>query len=290
MVSRGATPLKTGRHWRLVDRLLAGYGITVAVIGGSRIGQAGMVWIILAHALLPLLAWLSTYAGDEGVGGSLRGLYPVCILLGLYASLDVLNGAGTATVHDAVIQRLESGIFGGQPSRDWWQHSPSSLWSTIFHAVYLSYYIVVPTPLIFLALRKRWAEMTRYLDGIIAVFLVCYLCYILWPVAGPYYEFVRPTGDFVDNLPARLVYEGLARGSSFGAAFPSSHVAATLAAAIGGWHVSRRLGAVLMVPALLLTVGVVYCQMHYAVDSLAGVVVGVTLPLLVHQLQDRASA
>jgi membrane-associated phospholipid phosphatase len=47
-------------------------------------------------------------------------------------------------------------------------------------------------------------------------------------------------------------------------------VAATLAAA----RASRRLGLVLLVPTFLLTVGVVYCQMHYGVDVLAGLAVG----------------
>jgi membrane-associated phospholipid phosphatase len=37
---------------------------------------------------------------------------------------------------------------------------------------------------------------------------------------------------------------------------------------------SRRLGLVLLIPTGLLTIGVVYCQMHYGVDALAGLAVG----------------
>jgi hypothetical protein len=37
---------------------------------------------------------------------------------------------------------------------------------------------------------------------------------------------------------------------------------------------SRTLGLVLLVPTALLTVGVVYCQMHYGVDALAGLAIG----------------
>jgi membrane-associated phospholipid phosphatase len=159
----------------------------------------------------------------------------------------------------------------------------------VFHTVYLAYYLIIPTPLVVLAFTRRWTEMTRYLDGIIALFLFCYVWYILWPVAGPYYEFARPTGAFVANLPAELVYDGLARGSSFGAAFPSSHVAATLAAAVGGWFVDRTLGVVLMVPAVLLAIGVVYCQMHYAVDSITGVIIGLVIPFAVHRAQASAT-
>jgi membrane-associated phospholipid phosphatase len=52
-------------------------------------------------------------------------------------------------------------------------------------------------------------------------------------------------------------------------------VAATIAATSGAWRGDRRLGAVMLLPAALLTVSVVYCQMHYAVDAVAGVAVGV---------------
>lgn len=285
MVPGGGITLTRAHPWRLVDRLLAGYGLLVVLIALTRLDQRGMGWVILAHALLPLLAWLATRARHNGVGGVLRGSYPVLILLGLYGSLDLLNGFGAVPVHDAAIQRLEAALFGMQPARDWWRNATSPAWSRVMHSVYLSYYLVVPTPLVVLAFRRQWHQMTRYLDGIIALFLFCYLCYILWPVAGPYYEFARPTGVFIANLPAELVYDGLARGSSFGAAFPSSHVAATLAAAIGGWHIDRLLGMLLMVPAVLLAIGVVYCQMHYAVDSIAGVIIGITIPLAVHRAQ-----
>jgi membrane-associated phospholipid phosphatase len=57
-------------------------------------------------------------------------------------------------------------------------------------------------------------------------------------------------------------------------------VAAALAAASG----SRRLGLLLVVPTILLGVGVVYCQMHYAVDALSGLMVGVVIALAVGKL------
>ncbi|MEP6688277.1 MAG: phosphatase PAP2 family protein, partial [Gemmatimonadales bacterium] len=82
----------------------------------------------------------------------------------------------------------------------------------------------------------------------------------------------------------RLVYRTLAQGSSYGAAFPSSHVAATVTAALAAGIGSRRLGLLLLVPTLLLTVGVVYCQMHYGVDALSGLVVGVVVALVVGKL------
>jgi len=72
----------------------------------------------------------------------------------------------------------------------------------------------------------------------------------------------------------------LSSGGSYGAAFPSSHVAATTAAVIGAWLGSRRLGYILALPALLLAIGTVYCHMHYLIDAVLGLTTGIVIPLL----------
>ena len=102
--------------------------------------------------------------------------------------------------------------------------------------------------------------------------------------------FPRPTGVMVDNAMARLVYGTLANGGSYGAAFPSSHVAATTSAVIAAWLGDRRVGMVLVVPALLLAVGTVYCHMHYAIDAGTGLLVGIALPLLLLKIDHGRTA
>jgi membrane-associated phospholipid phosphatase len=259
--------------------MIALYGVFVAGIALTRLDRAGAVLVAIGHLLLPLLAVLGSRTSDTPAGRFLRAYYPVILLTALYSSLDVLNRFGMAVVWDGPLLQLEEMLFGGQPARDWWRASPSAFWSTILHATYFSYYVIVPLPLLVFAALRRPEASERYLSGVIATFLVCYVIYLLFPVAGPYYEFARPTGEFVANAPARLVYATLDRGSAYGAAFPSSHVAATVAATVGAWRGSRRLGMILAVPTALLAVGVVYCQMHYVVDSVAGIAVGLVVPL-----------
>lgn len=285
MVSRRGAALSEVARWRLVDRLVAGYGLVIAIVALTRLDQRGVGWVLAAHLALPLVAWLAARARPHGLGRVLHAAYPVLLLPALYASIDMLNGFGAAASHDAPLLALEQAVFGMQPARDWWRASPSAFWSTVMHAVYFSYYIIVPLPVIVFLATRRHDAIAPYLDGVIAVFLLCYLIYVFFPVAGPYYEFARPTGAFVANAPARLVYNALASGSAYGAAFPSSHVAATMAATIGAWRAIPRLGHWLLVPTALLAVGVVYCQMHYVVDSLAGVLLGAAVPLAVARWQ-----
>ena len=246
----------------------------IAVVAVTRIPQPGMMGILVAHLAIPVLAWLVVHAPPSRTGRILRAAYPIVLVVGLYTAIDVLNGFGAASTRDHLVQRFDQALFGMQPSRDWWRAAPSAFWSTVMHLAYLSFYVVVPGPLVYFLRRRENELLERYLDGVFITFLACYLIFALVPVSGPYYQFPRPTGAFVANLPARLVYALLRSGSAYGAAFPSSHVAAMVAATIGGWRGSRRLGMALAIPTALLTVGVVYCQMHYVADSVAGLLLG----------------
>ena len=263
---------------RPVDLLLLGYLSIVSVVAAVRAPtQPGCWWLLLAHGLFVVLLVLFARPGLGPLGRALREIYPLLLLVGLYAELDVLNGPGSRPVYDAVVQQWEMALFGTQVAMTWWQSAPSRFWSALLHAAYFSYYFIILTPALYFAVRRDLVAVRHFVLVVMTVFVLCYLAFIFFPVAGPYYFFPRPAEWFTDNLPARVVYSTLAAGSSYGAAFPSSHVAASVAATLAAYRGSRALGLTLALPTLLLTVGVVYCQMHYAVDALAGLMVGVAV-------------
>jgi hypothetical protein len=265
---------------RPVDLLLLGYLSVVSVVAAGRLDRVpDCWWLLLAHTLFVVLLVLLTRPNLGTFGRAVREVYPLLLLLGLYSELDVLNGSGAVAVHDALVQRWEVATFGAQVSAEWWQRMPSRFWSAVLHAAYFSYYIILVTPAFYFALRRDLAALRHFILVVMTTFVVCYLVFIFFPVAGPYYEFPRPAHWFTDNVFARLVYHTLSTGSSYGAAFPSSHVAATVAAAISSVYGSRRLGLALVIPTALLTIGVVYCQMHYGVDALAGLATGAVVAL-----------
>ncbi|MDX2120986.1 MAG: phosphatase PAP2 family protein [Gemmatimonadota bacterium] len=266
---------------RPAERLVLAYVVVTTILALLRWPRVpATAWVLGAHALILLLLWLLRRADPGSPGQAVRVVAPLLLLGAFYPAIDILNNFGAVAVHDAAIQHWELRLFGGEVSRTWWQAAPSRFWSTALHAVYFAYYpIVLGPPILFLA-RGRRAAAERSVLWLMATFLSCYLVFLLYPVAGPYYEYPRPDAAFLDNWAARLVYATLSKGSAYGAAFPSSHVAATLVAAAAAWFGSRKLGAVLAGPALLLTIGVVYCQMHYAVDAVAGVLVAGVVVLL----------
>lgn len=273
---------------RPVERVLLAYSALVSVVVAIRApGLAGWEWLLVAHGLLFGLFGIFLLERPGRSVSLLREVAPLLLLFGLYAELDVLNG-GDPVVHDALVQQWEAAIFGGQPSRDWWRAAPSPFWSFVLHGAYLAYYAILAFPPVWLAVSGNTRGLRQFLLMVMTSFVVCYVFFIFMPVAGPYYVFPRPEGAFVDNLMARLVYGALEEGSSYGAAFPSSHVAATVAALFASWRADRTLGGMLVIPTALLIVSVVYCQMHYAIDALSGLAIGALVALTVGRFEPRA--
>ncbi len=257
-----------------VDRLLLGYLALTALVAVSRVADrpdAG--WVILINLLITALIFLLAQPHPGRLGRILRDWYPLLVLPALYGSLDLLNGLGEVRVYDDQVLLLERALFGGEPARAWWQRYPSRFWSTLLHGAYWSYYLILAAPVAWFWAHRRRPALDRTILWLTATFAGCYLWFLFVPVAGPYYTYPRPSADFLDNPMARLVYGTLATGSSYGAAFPSSHVAAALVALAAAYRGSRLAGHLLLVPVLLLVVSVVYCQMHYAVDAVAGILV-----------------
>lgn len=255
------------------EQLLLAYLLLTTIVGLVRYPtQHAIGWVFLANALMAVVIVGGALAPGNPPERPLRAILPILLLMAFYPALDILNRFGAVNVHDSLVRGWEHALFGGDISRTWWQAMPSRFWSTVLHAAYFSYYPLLLGPPIYFLLRGDPVATERTVRWELSVFLLSYVIFLFFPVAGPYYEFPRPAAWFLDNPAARLVYSALDRGSAYGAAFPSSHVAGTLVALAAAYRGARWLGHVMLVPSILLTIGVVYCQMHYAVDALAGII------------------
>jgi membrane-associated phospholipid phosphatase len=267
------------------DKLLAGYlGFVTIVLLARGPAAGGAAWLLVAHLLfvVALLAFRRLPRNGAGVGHAIHVLYPLAFIGALYAEIGIINqqvGLTTILRHDAVVQRWEQLLFGQQVSYTWIRQAPSVFWSGLLHFAYLFYYAIVLVPVPVLAARGDWNGARRVLFTMMLAYVACDVVFVAYPVAGPNFAFPHPTGAVREVWSARLVYRALGSGSSVGSAFPSSHVAATVAAVLAVWRAWRPLGALLVVPAVLLTVAVVYCQMHYGVDALTGILVGLAAAL-----------
>lgn len=270
---------------RPVDRLVVTYlaFITILILLRWEFTFENLL-LLFMHALVGVLIFLFTKIGEtDKVGRVLHLIYPLILLPTLYTELGVLTmqrDLGSTFERDAVVQGWDAMLFGGQVSYDWIRNAPSVFWSGVLHLAYVLYYPIVLAGPLLLLIRKRPRQAEHVVFTTILAFVVCYVVFALYPVAGPNYAFEHPTGPVRDVWSARLVYGLLGTGSSFGTAFPSSHVAATVAANIALWREWRALALAVLVPTILLIIGTVYCQMHYGIDAAVGLCIGVAVGML----------
>ena len=231
-------------------------------------------WLALAHVLLVGLALLAPRARTAGpVGRFLGDWYPMLLLGALYAEIGVLT-LDAGFQNDLAIQRLEEWVFRSQVSYRWIREMPVPWLSAVLHSCYLAYYAILYAAPLGLWLSGRRDAARHAILGVMVTFYLCYVVFLFFPVAGPRYAFSLAHNPATDVEPARLARWLLDRGDSWGAAFPSSHVAASVVATGVALRYWRPLGLALVLPTAGLVLAVVYGQFHYAVDALSGLIVG----------------
>jgi len=246
---------------------------TAAVLAFSGQDHASWDLLLTAHALLVTLVLLAPLARQSGsLGRFLGDWYPMLLLGALYAEVGVLN-VDLGYQHDQVIQRLELWVFGSQLSYRWIREMPNPALSWLLHGCYLAYYAILYASPLGLWFSGRRDAARRTIFAVMVTFYICYVVFLFFPVAGPRYAF-----DLADNAattvwPARVTQWLLDLGDSWGAAFPSSHVAAAVVAALCALRYWRPLGLLLTPLTVGLVLSVVYGQFHYAVDAVAGLIV-----------------
>lgn len=271
----------------LAAAYLAATGI-LAALSGTTTGFLLAALHVAALGLIHLLGRVPV--PRQPFGAFLRLAWPVAVTPLLYMELATLNQLLFPGYFDAAVKSWEIALFGSQLSvvaSGWYD----ALWfSELLHFGYVSYYLVVPV-----ALLAGWKVAGR--DGLERVafttalgFFLCYLCFAVFPVAGPRYEFVKITGPQTDGFFFSLVHTILESGSSKGTAFPSSHVAATCSAWLAAGLLDRRVLWGLSPFAASLTLGTVYGRFHYGIDAAAGLLVAFVAVAWAPGLMKRLSA
>jgi membrane-associated phospholipid phosphatase len=251
------------------------------LIGHSRVPAFGLALHCAVLAAIAAATWLRI------VPRWLRAWAPLIALLFLYTEMPMLiRATGHGTLRDAEVMRWELALFGGQPALMWAAHWRSRVGSEVLHAAYLSYYAIIFSVPIGLYVARRNAEFAEGVFVLMLTFVACFVCYIVFPVAGPRYLWTSPAG--ADPGPIRAVAVWLLEArSSRGTAFPSSHVAVAVTQSILGLRYFERRGAIIAALAVGLALGAVYGGFHYAIDVVAGVIVGGVITLAGLRLAQR---
>jgi membrane-associated phospholipid phosphatase len=202
---------------------------------------------------------------------------------------------------DHVFAQYEQTLFGFQPALVFAHNFPSPVISEALSFGYWFYYFLIAIVSVYYFFA-RGKEFERCVTVIIASFFGFYLIFDFLPVAGPtfYYHAVGldniangvfpnvgyyfashreclPTPGYTDGVFYQLVEAAKAAGERPTAAFPSSHVGAAVVCLLLAVRTRKAwLITLFSIVFILLSLATVYIQAHYAIDAMAGLIVGVT--------------
>jgi membrane-associated phospholipid phosphatase len=243
-------------------------GVVLLLLGRARVPGAALAVHVSVLVAIAAATWLPV------VPSWLRRWAPLMSLLFLYTELPLLiRAAGHDTFFDPTVIRWESSLFGGQPALQWAASWNSAPLSELLHAGYISYYAIIFAVPVVLTVQQRRHEFSEAVFVLLLTFTVCFVAFVVFPVAGPRYLWA-PSADVADGPVRRLTLWVLESRSSRGTAFPSSHVAVATTQSILAIAYFGRRGITIGVLSALLAMGAVYGGFHYAIDVIAGAVVG----------------
>ncbi len=213
---------------------------------------------------------------------------------------------------DPIFARAEQSVFGLQPSLVFAQKFPHPVISEILDMGYVSYYPIIAA-VIFYYFFKRYKEFERTGFIIIASFFAFYVIFDLVPVTGPMYYFYAvgldnirqgifpEVGDyFLSHIhPAEVpgykdgfFYQFIMAAHQAErptAAFPSSHVGISVVVVLLAWRSRcKSLFVITLSLTVLIFFATVYIQAHYAIDAIAGLLVGTAFYFLWSWVGDKA--
>jgi membrane-associated phospholipid phosphatase len=253
--------------------------LVVAIASILLLSPSGEAPMVISYLIAAVFVFLLSRMNQAltALVRSARILFPLALFSPLYTGTGLISSALPHWTFSVWLERIEAGLFRGQPSMYLAQLFPSLALSETLHAAYVSYYFLVAALPLVLVIRRKERFAAQVVFTLCLCFSLCCLCYIWLPVASPFFIYPPFGPPLSDGFFYQLAHGISNRGGVRGGAFPSSHAALTMVNLLLAWRLERRLFWVTLVPSGLLLGATVYCRYHYALDTIAGAALAVAV-------------
>jgi len=210
-----------------------------------------------------------------------RNWYPFVYFSYLHWESGMLRHLFHSHSFDPLVRSWDLAIFGNYLHNILYQFQP--LWFAEFvHFTYFYYYILLLLPG-FLFFRHDMQRFKNYVFDITLLYLIQYTIFYVFPVIGP---IALHSARFPDGVLFIPLMKFLYRvGDSPGGAMPSSHVSVAVLAWTWLYRYRKSYALALSLFTVSLIFSTVYLSYHYAVDAIAGFLLGVIFVIIMGLLR-----
>lgn len=263
-----------------VVTVYANYELAVDGVSSRRI-EGGLTRLGAVLVLAVVVGWIHRYLHrtpsqtlTRRLAEFFRMALPFVMCIAVYTNLhDTVRFLNPHDIHHH-LAAAEGWLFGGQPVV-WAEQYITRGRTEFFNLVYANFFVVAPSVVILLWLRRQDAAARQVLLGTIICFYTGYVLYVIFPAAPPrlYFESlglfsVTLRGGAITNFQQALIE--MMPNHAARAAFPSLHAGVSCLSLAYAWRHARGYFPVLLAFVVPLLVSTVYLRHHWVVDLLAG--------------------
>lgn len=261
-------------YFKRLDILFFAYLIMSSILMLLAWGENSILLLGPRIVLIPLIFTLIYF--DQKVEnyliGLLRSTYPL-ILSGYFYSETVNYNKIFFNNLDPYLEKLESAIFGMQPSLEFPALFPNLVFSELMYIAYFSFYLLI----LFFSLYVYFKKKDYFIEAVFklsASLYIFYFIFCLFPSAGPQFYFASPNNILPDAFIFDKVMHFIQKmAEEPTGAFPSSHVGISVIILLMSRKRIPHFFNIALPFVILLIFSTIYIKAHYTIDAIAGLLI-----------------
>jgi len=203
-----------------------------------------------------------------------RHWYPHLFFLFCFEELGYLVHLIKPNWLDAKLMAFDHRMFGVHPAL-WLEQFATPLRNDFFQLTYLTYFIYLLVLGGILYYRKEWHAYWSVMTYSVVGYAIGYVIATVFPIQSPWFAMAGMWHGELRGGPFTATINFIEHyGRVHGAAFPSQHVAGSVAALWGAWRFRRWLFWVMLPLVAAMCFSTVWGRYHYAADVFGGMVTG----------------
>ena len=203
-----------------------------------------------------------------------RHWYPHLFFLFCFEELAYLVHLVNPNWQDAKLIAFDHWLFSAHPAL-WLEQFTTPLRNELFQLAYLTYFVYLLVLGGILYSRKEWHAYWSVVTYSGVAYAIGYVIAMLFPVESPWFALAGTWHGELHGGPFTATINFIEHyGRVRGAAFPSEHVAGSVAALWGAWRHRRWLYWIMLPLVTAMCASTIWGRYHYVADIFGGMITG----------------
>jgi len=230
------------------------------------------LWVRISIVLSVIALIYAAKKNKNSIFTLLRLSYPL-ILSGYFYSETVFYNNLFFKNIDPFLVKIETAIFGMQPSLEFSAYFSNKLFSELMYFAYFFFYVLILSFTLYMFIKRR-NYFNKVTFQLIFTSYLFYLIFCFIPSAGPQFYFTYPE----NALPEAFFFDHVMHfiqkvAEQPTGAFPSSHVGISFIILMLSKKTAPEFYSKVWPLVLLLILSTVYIKAHYAIDIIGGLII-----------------